>query len=172
MKNYILTAAFCGLCALATPAFAQETFSADPSYVSLGAGLWDAFKYDDNAADFRVEYRHGAPLFWKIKPFVAAEATTDGSVWGGAGILLDLKLASNIYVTPSFGAGLYAHGSSDKDLDYPVEFRSQIEGGYEFMNGHRAGIALSHLSNAGLGDDNPGVEVINFYYHIPINNLF
>lgn len=170
VRKYVFMAVFGGLLGFGIPAQAQE--SADPSYLSLGLGVWDITQSDDTATDVRVEYRHGTPLFWKIKPWAGLEATTDGSIWGGAGVLADFKPADNIYITPSFGVGLYTDGGSEKDLDYPIEFRSQIEGGYQFMNGHRVGLAFGHISNADLGDDNPGTEILNLYYHMPIGNLF
>ncbi len=40
------------------------------------------------------------------------------------------------------------------------------------MNGSRLGLAFGHISNAGLDDDNPGTEILNLYYHIPVGNLF
>lgn len=169
MKKIILLAAVCGVFCSTAPAQAQESVS--PSYLSLSLGIWDVFD-NDTATDVRVEYRHGTPLFWKIKPWAGLEATTDGTIWGGGGVLADFKPADNIYLTPSLGVGLYTDGGSDKDLDYPIEFRSQLEAGYEFMNQHRLGVAFSHTSNAGMGDHNPGVEMLNLYYHMPIGNLF
>lgn len=163
-------AGICGLMVFTASAQAQE--SMDTSYLSFGVGIWDVTQTDDTATDFRVEYRHGTPLFWKIKPWAGAEATTDGSVWGGGGVLADFKPADNIYITPSFGVGLYGQGSSDKDLDSIIEFRSQLEGGYEFMGGQRLGVAFSHISNADIGDDNPGSEVLNLYLHLPIGSMF
>lgn len=166
MKKIMIMAVLCAFTALPSAANAQDT-----SYLSIGVGAYDVLD-DDTATDFRVEYRHADPLFWKIKPWGGVEATTDGSLWGGGGVLADLKLADNIYVTPSFGVGLYTEGSSDKDLDSPIEFRSQIEAGYEFTNQHRVGVAFGHISNAGLGDDNPGTEIMNVYYHMPIASMF
>ena len=172
MKNLLLSAAVCGIAFAALPAAAQDMDAADPNYLSFGAGVWDITQDDDQATDFRLEYRHGESLFWKIKPWAGVEATTDGSVWGGGGILADINIVDNIYVVPSFGVGLYTDGGSDKDLDYPIEFRSQIEAGYEFMNNHRVGVAFGHISNADLGDDNPGTEILNVYYHMPIGDMF
>lgn len=86
--------------------------------------------------------------------------------------MADFKIGSSVYITPSFGAGLYNDGGSDKDLDYPLEFRSQVESGYEFTNGQRLGVAFGHISNADLGDDNPGTEILNLYYHVPVGSLF
>lgn len=167
MKKLAYIAALGALLVIPVSAQAQES-----STLGLGLGIWDVFDTDDTATDFRVEYRHGTPMFWKIKPWGGVEFTSDGSVWGGGGVLADFKPADNIYLTPAIGVGLYGQGGSDKDLDHPIEFRTQIEGGYEFMNGHRLGVALSHISNADFGDDNPGTEVLNLYYHLPVGNLF
>lgn len=170
MNKLVLMAAAWGLLVvMTTPANAQEF--ADPSYLSLGLGVWDIGQFDDTATDFRVEYRHGAPLFWKIKPWAGAEGTNDGSIWGGGGILADFE-TNQFYITPSLGVGLYTKGGSEKDLDSPIQFRTQIEAGYEFSNSQRLGLSYGHISNAGLGGDNPGTEVLNLYYHIPVGSLF
>jgi len=181
-------AALLACTALATPALAQEDMapaagdssdnvsyfdSTNQSYLSLSLGEWGIFDSDDDSAmDARIEYRSGDALFWKIKPWMGAEATTDGSLWAGGGLLADFKVAPNIYVIPSVGAGLYAQGGSDQDLGSALEFRTQLEGGYEFTNGHRVGVAFSHISNAGIDDTNPGTETLNVYYSIPVGNLF
>jgi lipid A 3-O-deacylase len=169
VKKYVFMAVLGGLLGFGIPAQAQE--STDLSYLSLGLGAYEVLD-SDTSADVRVEYRHGTPLFWKIKPWAGLEATTDGSIWGGGGVLADFNLADNIYLTPSLGVGLYTDGGSDTDLGSPIEFRSQLEGGYQFLNGHRVGVAFSHISNAGLDNDNPGTEILNLYYHIPVGNLF
>lgn len=174
MKNALcLATAVVAVLALSPPSAAQEMdASAGQSYLDLGIGAYDIFDNDDSAMDYRIEYTHGTPFFWKLQPFAAFEATGDGSVWAGGGVKADFMLAPNIYLAPSLGAGLYAQGGSDKDLGSALEFRTQIEGGYQFMNGHRVGVSLSHMSNADIGDHNPGAEMLNVYYHIPVNDLF
>lgn len=171
MNKLTVLTALCGLLVMSLPAAAQDR-PADLSYLSLGVGYYDIFDGDSGAADFRVEYRSGNTLFWKLKPWVGFEANDDGSVWGGGGVLADFKPEDNIYVTPAIGVGLYGQGGSDKDLGSVVEFRTQLEAGYEFTNGHRLGAAFSHISNAGLDGDNPGAEVLNLYYHVPIAAMF
>ena len=37
----------------------------------------------------------------------------------------------------------------------------------DLKNKNRIGISFSHISNANLGDKNPGVEILSFSYHIP-----
>ena len=73
-------------------------------------------------------------------------------------------------VTGSFGAGYYAEGGGT-DLGHEIEFRSQIEVAYRFDDRSRLGLAFSHISNASIGDTNPGVEVLNDYYSIPLTRF-
>lgn len=176
MKRFINLAAILLSVGLAAPAFAQDASGdagdTNVDYVSVGVGAWDLTQGDDTATDLRIEYRDGESLIWEIKPWAGLEVTTDGSIWGGAGILADFNVADNIYVVPSFGVGLYAQGGSDKDLDFPIEFRSQLEAGYQFDNQQRVGVSFGHISNASMGDDNPGTEILNVYYHVPVGELF
>ena len=86
-------------------------------------------------------------------------------------MLVDITFFDSVVLTGSFAPGLWSEGSG-KDLGHVVEFRSQVELGYQFENQSRLSVAFSHLSNAGLDDDNPGTEVLNLYYHIPLDVLF
>jgi len=138
------------------------------AYLVGGLGAFDLVQDDDTAIDFRIEYRHGEGL-WIVKPWAGIEATSDGAIYGLGGILADVSLG-NIVFTPSFGVGLFSEGDG-KDLGHTVEFRSQLELAYRFANRSRVGVAFSHISNAGLGDNNPGTEVINVYYALPLDSL-
>ncbi len=141
----------------------------DPGYLVFGVGYFDINKQDNAAADFRLEYRHG-DKFWIFKPWVGIEGTSDGAVYGAAGVLVDIFFGKRVVITPSFGAGYYEEGSG-KDLGHEIEFRSQIELSYRLENRARLGLAFSHISNASLGDENPGVEILNIYYALPLDSL-
>lgn len=159
----------------AGPAAAQEAGAGsmqtvDPAYLSLGAGIFDVTQDDDQAADFRLEYRHDEGP-WLIRPFAGVEVTTDGGVYGLGGVLLDWVVVDNMVITPSFGIGAFEEGDG-KDLGHTIEFRSQIELGYRFTDRSRLSVAFSHISNAGIGDDNPGTEVLTLYYAVPFGLIF
>jgi lipid A 3-O-deacylase len=151
-------------------AAAQVAVNETPAVLSVGAGWYDFRVQDDEAVDFRLEYRHGEDFLW-LKPWGGLEVTSDGAVWGGIGVLVDITFFDSIVLTGSFAPGLYEDGNG-KDLGHTVEFRSQVELGYQFENQSRLSLAFSHTSNARLGDDNPGVEVLNLYYHLPLDVLF
>lgn len=142
----------------------------DGDLLALSAAYFDVNQREEDAGEFRVEYRPDQHM-WIFKPFGGAMATTDGALHGFAGVLIDIPLWNRIYVTPSFAPGLY-HDGNGKDLYYTLEFRSQIELSYRFQNGHRLGASFNHISNANLGNDNPGVESAALTYIIPMDAIF
>jgi len=151
----------------------------------FGIGLYDV-KFDgsekNQATDFRYEFRGDEPLidigpeednFFFLKPFFGVEFTNDSASYFLTGIYFEDNLGelfegdkSKLFFTPSFGAGIYDDGSGKK-LGNDLQFRTSLEVSYELKNKNRIGISFSHVSNANLGDKNPGVEILSFSYHIP-----
>lgn len=153
--------------------FTGSAKAEDTAYYSVGVGYYGVLDNKDSAADLRFEYRSEYSfLADDLHPWAGAEINSDASLWAGAGLYYDWNIAPNFYLAPSFGVGYYAKGSSDKDLDYPVEFRSQIEADYQLEDKSRVGVSFGHISNASLGDHNPGTEIVNFYYHVPTDSFF
>lgn len=170
-----------GLAAVATSAFAVAATSLDDApglptntvpLTSFGVGAFDVMDSSkrDTAVDFRFEYRFGQPFWYVLKPLIALQGTSDGGGGAFAGIVADWLVDDHWVIAPSFAAGFWGQGGG-KDLGYALEFRSQLELGYRFDNDWRLTGAFSHISNADLGSDNPGVEIANVYLHIPADKL-
>lgn len=167
----LLSALLCAVLLTASErAAAQVALNETPAVISGGVGWFDILQQDDEAVDFRLEYRHGEDFLW-LKPWGGIEATSDGSVWGGIGVLMDITFFDTVVLTGSLAPGLYEEGGG-KDLGSVFEIRSQVELGYQFENESRLAVSFSHTSNASIDDDNPGVEVLNLYYHLPLDVLF
>ena len=136
----------------------------------------------NQATDFRFEYRSDQSLldigpeednFFFLKPFFGVEYTSDSASYFLTGIYFDDNLGelfqgkkSKFNFTPSFGAGIYNDGSGKK-LGNDLQFRTSFEVSYGLKNKNRIGFSLSHISNANLGDKNPGVEILSLSYQIP-----
>jgi lipid A 3-O-deacylase len=153
-----------------------------PDLLSFSVGQFDTplISSDNNrkdAVDFRVDYRWGLSLIpatesiGRLSPWIGVEGTTDRGLWGGGGLAFDVTIGSSFYLTPSVGVGAYARGRG-KDLGSVVEFRSTLETGYRFESNARAGVYVSHLSNAGIGSHNPGANLIGASFSLPIGRLF
>ncbi len=142
----------------------------DPSFISFAGGYFDWNRQKDTAAEFRLEYR-AAEKFWIFKPLGGVMGTSDGAWYIFAGIATDVFFGNRVVITPSFAPGYYHHGGGH-DLGHELEFRSQIEFAWRFDNRSRLGLAVSHMSNASIGDTNPGTESAMVYYSVPIPVLF
>jgi hypothetical protein len=165
MSRALIAIAIAAVVGLTTAARAD-----DPAFVSVSAGAFDFNRQKDQGAEFRAEYRSAYKIPGiQAKPFVAAAGATSGHYFVGAGILWDIFFGRRVVVTPSFAPHLYAGGDDDLDLDYPLEFRSQLEVAYRMDDRSRVGLAISHYSNASLGDTNPGTETLSLYYSIPLD---
>ena len=151
----------------------------------FGLGIYD-IKFDgtktEDAIDLRYELRLDKSLldigpkednFFFLKPFFGIETTGESANYFLTGIYIEDNLGelfegkrSDFYFTPSFGAGFYDKGSG-KNLGNCFQFRTSLEVSYELKNKNRVGVSFSHISNANLGDKNPGVEIISISYHVP-----
>ena len=153
-------------------------------YDVFGVGLYDV-KFDgsqtNEATDFRYERRFDNSLFeigpedygfFDLKPFAGIELTSDSANYFVAGVYLEDNVgtlftgdSSNFNFVPSFGAGYYNDGSGKK-LGNKIEFRTTLEINYQLKNNNRIGLSFGHISNANIGDNNPGVEVLSFSYQV------
>ena len=144
----------------------HDTYSQDKNYITLSSAVFDILQQDNSSSEGRVEFRFHK-IDWQIKPFSGLMANTDGAVYLFSGFYYDVPLASFLYLTPSFAPGFY-HKCKSNNLDFALEFRSQIELAIRLENNIRVGISFSHISNASLGKINPGVESIAVIYYIPL----
>lgn len=162
----------------------------DPDLISLGLGWYDETLFNPSigpwhvsetdpkaeSADFRLEYRFGYSLIpfiepWaNLKPFLGAEATSDGALFGHAGLMLEFPIGS-FFITPSANISAYNRGGG-KDQGSVLMFRTMLELGYQFENRSRVSVQYSHISDADLTHHNPGANLIGVYYHLPASWVF
>ena len=151
----------------------------------FGLGIYDV-KFDgsekNQSTDFRYEFRSDITLFdigpeednfFFLKPFFGVEYTGDSASYFLSGIYFEDNLGelfegdkNKYFFTPSFGVGIYNDGSGKK-LGNDIQFRTSLEVSYELKDKKRIGVSFGHISNANLGDKNPGVEILSLSYHIP-----
>ena len=156
-------------------------------YDVFGIGIYDV-KFDgsssDNATDLRYERRFDNTIidigpkkdnFFYLKPFAGLELTSDSALYLISGIYLEDNIGDLMTgkdnkwnFTPSFGVGYYDDGKGKK-LGNKVEFRTTLEFSYQLENKDRIGISFGHISNANIGNKNPGAEIISLSYQKPFN---
>lgn len=149
-------------------AAAQET--ATPSLFTVGGGIINLNKGTPEQGHTRFEYRHGE-RYWIIKPTAGFEVALDGSFYAFGGFNIDMFIGRSWVFMPGFAVGGWADGRKIR-LGHPLEFRSGAEVAYMFEDGSRLGVSIHHLSNANIGEKNPGTESYMLNYSIPLRQLF
>ena len=97
-----------------------------------------------------------------LSPVTGALITQDNASYFYTGVQAMYKLG-NINITPSFTPGLYNQGDG-KDLGHLVEFKSEVQLSLDLPRESQFGISYNHLSNASLGDKNPGANSYMFNF--------
>lgn len=140
----------------ATPLAAQELI--------VGLGHPD-FRANGPEEGLLVELEYHAAPFWSVgraDVYATGAAVVDepGDHFIGIGLGADLPLGdAGWFLTASVVPGFYEAGAAGNDLGSDLQFRSLIGLGYRYDSGWSASGAVSHISNAGLGNSNPGVTI-------------
>ena len=142
------------------PAHAQE--------LTFALGATDYGDVGDDSVFANVEYRFRPfrqrevmSLAWGATASVSGE----GDIFVGGGLWTRWEWQSGWFIDLSTMPGLYDEGTDNNDLGSAFEIRSLLGFGYQFANGGALSLAASHISNAGLADDNPGVNGFLLRYH-------
>lgn len=155
------------------PAAAQVTLGSpgDPPHLALGLGAFDIVPspHPDShpAGELSLEYRFG-DLLGPIAPFIGAMGTTRLGGYEYFGFGMDINLGPSWVLTPNGAAGIYERGNGTR-LGSWWEFRTGAELDYKLPNDSRIGVAVHHMSNAGLTKENPGEESAVLVWTFPFH---
>ena len=95
-----------------------------------------------------------------LSPITGAMFTADNATYFYTGVQAQYKIGA-LNFTPSFAPGYYNKGNG-KDLGHALEFKSEIQLSLELPKESQFGFSYNHLSNASLGDKNPGANSYMF----------
>lgn len=121
----------------------------------------------DNATRYGIEYRFKPRNFHQLVPTVGNVWVDNGATFAYLELRRDFPLHGAWLLTPSFGLGVF-HDGPGLNLGHSTEFRSGLELSYRFKNQYRLGLAIYHLSNGGLSEENPGTESLVSSVSIPM----
>ena len=95
-----------------------------------------------------------------LSPITGALITADTAGYLYTGVQAQYKLGV-LNVSPSFTPGLYFEGDG-KDLGHLIEFKSELQFSLDLSKNSELGFSYNHISNASLGDKNPGANSYMF----------
>jgi len=134
--------------------------------MGIGLGYFDV-NGADPALHARLDYR-AKPWPGPMGVWVLVEGTTHGSMGTFSGILMDRSVTPRVGLTLSTGVGAWYAGAG-KELGSALEFRSAVELSYRTDDARTVGLALAHISNAGLGERNPGANIVAAVVFVPLS---
>ena len=174
------------LALLSAPLSSPAQAGATPDYLSFGGGGYNFDKFENSrqSVDYRIEYRWGVSLlpkiarsfnsvepFFQVHPALGFEGNTKGAIFPHGGFDLDGPFLRHGIFTWGEAVGAFGQGNDTRSLGSVLEFRSQLELGWRFNNNLRVTSFISHISNAGLGTEDPGAEIAGVYVHVPLSIL-
>ena len=98
-----------------------------------------------------------------VSPITGFLITADNAGYIYTGVQAQYKLGA-LNLTPSFTPGIY-HEGDGKDLGHLIEFKSELQISLDLSKTSELGFSYNHISNASLGDKNPGANsyMFNFF---------
>ena len=98
-----------------------------------------------------------------LSPITGFLFTADNAGYFYTGVQAQYKLGV-LNLTPSFTPGIY-HEGDGKDLGHLIEFKSELQISLDLSKTSELGFSYNHISNASLGDKNPGANsyMFNFF---------
>ena len=97
-----------------------------------------------------------------LKPVTGFMFTADSAAYLYTGVQAEYNLGK-LNLTPSFTPGIYEQGDG-KDLGHLVEFKSELQLSLDLSPNSEFGFSYNHISNASLGEKNPGANSYMFNF--------
>ena len=97
-----------------------------------------------------------------LSPVTGGLITSDNAIYLYTGIQAQYNMGK-LKITPSFTPGVYEQGDG-KDLGHPLEFKSEVQLSFDISKSSMFGMSYNHISNASIGDKNPGANNYMFNF--------
>ena len=134
--------------------------------INIYSGVFDYSDDGKRSGLIGVEYvnisSNKETFIGNIYPVSGVMMTDDEAVYIYAGYQMS-QTSNSSTISPSFAIGYYDEGDG-KDLGHEIEFKTQIQILFEISTSAEIGFSYNHISNASLGDKNPGANSYMFNF--------
>ena len=138
----------------------------DPHEYNFYTGIFDFSDEGKKSTLLGIQHQnenlYRDSFFGTISPVTGFLITGDSATYLYTGIQAEYNIGK-INLTPSFTPGLYGQGDG-KDLGHLVEFKSEVQLSFDLLKNSELGFSYNHISNASLGDKNPGANSYMFNF--------
>ena len=149
------------------PAYSEEQkkISNDHEF-NFYTGMFDFSDDGKRASLFGIQHQNESLIrdsfLGNISPITGLMLTEKNAAYLYTGIQAQYKMGK-LNVVPSFAPGLYSEGDG-KDLGHVLEFKSELQLSLDLSSNSELGFSYNHISNASLGDKNPGANSYMFNF--------
>ena len=130
------------------------------------SGMFDFSDNGKRATLFGIQHQNESltrdSFLGTLSPVTGFMITADNATYAYTGIQAQYKIGK-LNVIPSFTPGLYGEGNG-KDLGHILEFKSEVQLSLDLFSNSELGFSYNHISNASLGDNNPGANSYMFNF--------
>ena len=134
--------------------------------INFYSGMFDFSDDGQRAALFGIEHQNENlvrdSFLGNISPVTGFMITENNALYGYTGIQAFYDLGK-LNFTPSFTPGIYSQGDG-KDLGHAIEFKTELQFSMDVFSNSELGFSYNHISNASLGDKNPGANSYMFNF--------
>ena len=144
----------------------EEKLQLPNTQLNMYSGMFDFS--DEKQRAVLVGFQHQNEELYRetflgtLSPITGGFVTENAALYAYTGIEWNFDLGP-INFTPSFAPGLYGEGDG-KDLGHILEFKSEVQASFNLSENSQLGMSYNHISNASLGDKNPGANSYMFNY--------
>ena len=148
------------------PLMADEVKLENNTEINFFTGMFDFSDDGKRSSLFGIQHQNEDlnrdTFLGNLSPVTGALITADNATYFYTGVQAQYNLG-NLNITPSFTPGYYNEGDG-KDLGHALEFKSEVQLSLELPQESQFGFSYNHLSNASLGDKNPGANSYMFNF--------
>ena len=134
--------------------------------INIYAGMFDFSDHKQKAALIGFQHQNENlvrdTFLGNLSPITGGFITENSAIYVYSGVEWNFDIG-RMNFTPSFAPGLYGEGNG-KDLGHILEFKSEVQASINFSESTRLGMSYNHISNASLGDKNPGANSYTFNF--------
>ena len=134
--------------------------------INLFTGMFDFSDGKQAAGLFGFQHQNDDlfrnSFLGKLSPVTGGFLTEKNALYIYSGAQTEYNLGL-ITITPSFAPGYYNSGDG-KDLGSAIEFKSEVQMSLNLSDSTQLGMSYNHISNASIGDKNPGANSYMFNF--------
>ena len=153
-------------CLFFIEAKSETKISNNSKQLNFYAGVFDFSDDKQKAGLFGIQHQNENlqrdTFLGNVSPITGGFITENSAIYIYSGVEWNFDLGG-INLTPSFAPGLYEQGDG-KDLGHTLEFKTEVQLSYDISNNTSLGMSYNHISNASLGDKNPGANSYSFNF--------